>query len=223
MDQISKLYTLCRKAGASFLVVLYNYIYFLYFKKKTIFAQENVIIKKLSHITFKDRARLFIGVNVFSLALKSEKTVLIADGNIILNGDFHLGRGCKMTVGRKATVRIGKLVKINSYTQIIINNGLTIGDNCFISWSCQFLDDDFQKIDYANKVDRPKEIIIGNNVWIGNNVKIQKGVVIPDNCIVASNSVVVSTVTKQNCLIGGYPAKIIKDNVSWSPGQGSDS
>jgi acetyltransferase-like isoleucine patch superfamily enzyme len=92
---------------------------------------------------------------------------------------------------------------------------LTIGDNCLISWDCQFLDDDFHEIIYANKKNSENSIKIGNNVWIGCGVKIYKGTVIQDNCVIASNSIVRGVFNSQNSLIGGNPAKIIKENINW--------
>lgn len=51
---------------------------------------------------------------------------------------------------------------------------------------------------------------IGNNCWIGAKVTILDGTVIGDNCIVAAGAVV-SGVFPDNVIIGGIPAKIIKN------------
>lgn len=88
-------------------------------------------------------------------------------------------------------------------------HGLTIGDNCAIAWDCQFLDENFHNITYKNKIQRPKEIKIGNNVWIGAGVKIYEGTFIADGCVISSNSIV-------RGIIGGNPSKVIKENVSWN-------
>jgi len=92
---------------------------------------------------------------------------------------------------------------------------LTIGDDCAISWNCQFLDDDHQEIFYSDKQQKKNGIIIGNHVWIGCGAQIYKGTVIPNGCVIASNSVVKAEFTSQNSLIGGVPARIIKSNVEW--------
>lgn len=90
---------------------------------------------------------------------------------------------------------------------------LVIGDGCVISWNVQFLDEDFHSIKYDNKTEKNNEIIVGNRVWIGNGVQIYRGTNIPDGCVIASNSVVRGFFIKQNCIIGGNPAKIIKENI----------
>ncbi|MBR1692050.1 MAG: sugar O-acetyltransferase, partial [Lachnospiraceae bacterium] len=54
-----------------------------------------------------------------------------------------------------------------------------------------------------------KPITIGNDVWIGGNVTILPGVTIGNNVVVAAGAVVTHDVP-DNCLVGGVPAKILK-------------
>ena len=104
---------------------------------------------------------------------------------------------------------------INANCLFVISNGLEIGDNTVISWNCQFIDDDFHKINYEGKVESSKIIHIGSHVWIGANSVILKGVSIADGCVIAANSIVTKSVTEQNVLIAGNPAKIIKREIQW--------
>ena len=53
-------------------------------------------------------------------------------------------------------------------------------------------------------------VTIGNDVWIGGNVTILPGVTIGNNVVVAAGAVVTEDVP-DNCLIGGVPAKKIKE------------
>lgn len=55
-----------------------------------------------------------------------------------------------------------------------------------------------------------KNISIGNNVWIGANSLVVAGVTIHDGAIVAAGSVVTKDVP-ENVIVGGSPAKIIKN------------
>jgi maltose O-acetyltransferase len=57
-----------------------------------------------------------------------------------------------------------------------------------------------------------KPINIGNNVWVGMNSLILKGVSIGENSIVAAHSVVTKDIP-ENVLVGGNPARIIKQLV----------
>lgn len=55
-----------------------------------------------------------------------------------------------------------------------------------------------------------KPVIIGNDVWIGGNATILPNVKIGNNVIVAAGAVVSKDVP-DNCIVGGVPAKKIKD------------
>lgn len=53
-------------------------------------------------------------------------------------------------------------------------------------------------------------IKIGNDVWIGGNSTILPGVTIGDNVVVAAGAVVTKDVPS-NCLVGGVPARVIRE------------
>lgn len=55
-----------------------------------------------------------------------------------------------------------------------------------------------------------KPVHIGNDVWIGGNVTILPGVTIGNNVVVAAGAVVNRDVP-DNCLVGGVPARLIKE------------
>ena len=55
-----------------------------------------------------------------------------------------------------------------------------------------------------------KPVIIGNDVWIGGNVTILPGVRIGNNVVVAAGAVVTKDVP-DNCVVGGVPARKIKE------------
>ena len=55
-----------------------------------------------------------------------------------------------------------------------------------------------------------KPVNIGNDVWIGGNVTILPGVNIGNNVVIAAGAVVTKDVP-DNCVVGGVPAKKIKD------------
>lgn len=60
------------------------------------------------------------------------------------------------------------------------------------------------------------DIIVGNHVWIASNCTITKNVYIADDCVVAQNSLIGKKFETPKCLIGGQPAKVLKDNFTWS-------
>ena len=55
-----------------------------------------------------------------------------------------------------------------------------------------------------------KPVTIGNDVWIGANCTILPGVNIGNNVVIAAGAVVTKDVP-DNCVVGGVPAKVIKE------------
>lgn len=62
----------------------------------------------------------------------------------------------------------------------------------------------------------PADINIGNHCWICEDITIAKGVSINDDTIVAAKSYVTKSFNQKNIIVGGIPAKIIKENVTWT-------
>lgn len=86
-----------------------------------------------------------------------------------------------------------------------------IGDNCMLGPNVHI----YTATHPINPIERNsgkeygKPVNIGNNVWIGGGSIINPGVTIGDNVVIASGSVVTKDVPA-NVIVGGNPAKIIK-------------
>jgi acetyltransferase-like isoleucine patch superfamily enzyme len=207
------LFKTCNKSKTSFLLVLFREFYFRLFHNLNLWLHPSVKINGAKNI--QTNGTLSVGISYVGFTHKSDKTVLNILGTLKINGDFSIGKGCRFDIGSKGEVIIGKGGYITANSYFIIMHKLIIGDNCAISWDCQFLDEDFHEIIYDKKRQIDPSIRIGNHVWIGCGVKIYKGSTIPDNCVVASNSVIKGKFTTQNALIGGNPARILKENIHW--------
>ena len=215
MNKITKLIGNLREAGSNILLVCLRTIHYK-IRGRNIIPHQNTIIKGVKNI-YTNNNILYIGLNNYGFIHKRDRAFLNIQGKLSLNGNFWIGRGCRLDIGKNATVELGRYSFINPFTDLIIMHSLKIGNNCSISWHCQFLDEDFHQIRYERKPDENgnKGIEIGDNVWIGSYVYIYKGVKIPNGCIIASNSVVKDSFDEENALIAGNPAKIVKRNVSW--------
>lgn len=64
---------------------------------------------------------------------------------------------------------------------------------------------------YDSRVQHPSAVKIGKHSWLGMNAVILPGVELGDFTIVAAGSVVTSSFPEGYCVIGGVPAKKIKD------------
>lgn len=84
-------------------------------------------------------------------------------------------------------------------------------------WNINFNTNDGHHV-YENGKQKTMEgdIVIGNHVWIASHSHITKNTLIADNCVVAQSSLVNKRFEEPKCLIGGMPARKIKENYTWS-------
>jgi acetyltransferase-like isoleucine patch superfamily enzyme len=112
----------------------------------------------------------------------------------------------------KSHIKIGNRVATNNNIFLCAANLIEIGEDTLIGQYVTIMDHEPHGI----AVDKRREpgvvgkVIIGKNVWIGNNVIILKNSYIGDNSIVAAGAVV-SGQFPANVIIGGIPARIIKN------------
>lgn len=122
-----------------------------------------------------------------------------------------IGRGCVLSAGPGAKIRIGSGSYLNDGSQILANKSIQIGQGCAISWNVTIIDDDGHGPGGGN---RCAPVVIEDQVWIGCNVTVLKDVTIGAGSIVAAGSVVTQSCPPRS-LIAGVPARIIKTGVSW--------
>lgn len=110
-------------------------------------------------------------------------------------------------------ISVGKNVFINSGCSFQDQGGIEIGDGTLIGHNvvCATLNHDLDPS--KRSVLYPRPIKIGNNVWIGSGSIILSGVTIGDGAIIAAGSVVTKDVCA-NSMVGGVPAKFIKESVN---------
>ena len=183
---------------------LLNYLfrYFLFIKNKNIILNGKLKIKNKPLVHILDGSSLIIGENV---TLNSK------------NAKYHVNMFAPVKI---YIDKVGAKIKIGNNTRIHGSclhayESIEIGDNCLIAANCQifdgsghntYLDDPSKRLETSGAV---KPITIGNNCWIGTSAIILPGTVLGENCVVAAGSIV-SGVFKDNSLIGGNPAKLIK-------------
>lgn len=131
-----------------------------------------------------------------------------------------------------STILDKKIQDVTVFTPLYINYGkhISIGKNVFINFDCTFLalggitiEDDVligPKVSFiteSHPLDPEqrkgligKPIHIKKNAWIGANAMILPGVIIGENAIVAAGAVVSKDVP-DNTIVGGIPAKFIKN------------
>ncbi|WP_318011192.1 acyltransferase [Acinetobacter johnsonii] len=154
------------------------------------------------------------------LELYDSESLYIGDGTLINsnNNYYHVSMYTKSKLIANvpnAKIIIGKFSRLHGVC-ISAKNKITIGDNVLIAGNCNIFDSNGHEVSLMDPMHRiyttdiPKSVKIGNGVWIGMNVIITPGVSIGDGCVVASGSVVTKSFP-ENVLIGGNPAKQIRE------------
>lgn len=154
------------------------------------------------------------------------------------NNKITVGENCSLFCkvffeNENAQIKIGDNVYIGK-SELYSINGIEIGNNVLISWGVVIYDHNSHSLyskercsdiiavnkniqegkaisygkDWTNV--KSEKIVISDNVWIGMESMILKGVSIGENSIVAARSVVTKNVPP-NVVVGGNPAKIIKE------------
>ena len=102
---------------------------------------------------------------------------------------------------------------INENVQITCGDRIEIGKDCAIGRDVVIRSFDGHTIEQEGyRISEP--IVIENHVWIGQGAQILKGVHIGEGAIVAAGAVVTKDVPA-HAVVGGVPAKVIKENVRW--------
>ncbi len=163
-----------------------------------VFIGDNVRLKRLKIRIKGNNNKIKIGQNVRIY----EYADLIIEAN-----DGYIEIGHKTTIG-SATLYVGENM-----------TGVSIGQDCMLSRNIVIDTSDFHSIislKTNERINPPKSVSVSNHVWIGNGVYLGKGSKINDNCIIATRSVVSGKEFPSNVILGGIPAKIIKDEITWS-------
>ena len=105
-------------------------------------------------------------------------------------------------------MKIGRGVFVNHSLTCMAAGGITIDDGVMIGPNVRIVTDNH---DFQNRmVLRCKPVHIGAKAWIGVGAIILPGVTIGENAVVAAGAVVTKDVAP-NTIVGGNPAKFIKN------------
>lgn len=117
-------------------------------------------------------------------------------------------------------IKVGKGSTFEIKTQLACIEGcsITIGDDCMFSSNIAVCTGDSHSIInmLGKRINPSMDINIGNKVWVGSCVKIMKGANIPNHTIIGTGSLVNKKFEKEQTIIAGFPAKVIKENIDWN-------
>lgn len=125
----------------------------------------------------------------------------------------------RIRVGYNCLVLIGNGVTCTSPCEIFTAEGskVVIGDDCMIASGNEIRAEDshaIYSVETGERLNKSKDILIGEHVWIANHACVLSGTVINYGCTVA-HSAVVKGKFKNNCILSGIPAKCAKRDAIW--------
>lgn len=194
-------------------VLVYIYYKFLEFYKLLFFLYLPnflFIFKKTTIVNFKN------------IKNPAQKIFFTGQGSIIFKGKCHFGYkaggfnyGGSIEIQprfKSSKILFGNNIHTNNNIFICAANSIDIGDDVMIGQNVTIMDFEAHGIqpDKRKEIGSIGTIKIKQNVWIGNNVMILKNSVIGENTIIAAGAIVSGTFRK-NVIIGGVPAKVIKN------------
>lgn len=138
--------------------------------------------------------------------------IVIGDDSVIRQGDLYIeDDGGQILVGSRTAI-YGP-----SHFACIEGKTISVGDDGLISSNVTLrVGDSHSILDLEGKRINPsRDVQIASRVWIGNQVIILKGAQIPEDTVVATGAIVTKAFTQTGTVLGGNPAKIIKENIRW--------
>lgn len=140
-------------------------------------------------------------------------------GKLTFKGKFQFGKDCFVFVGENAVCKLGNMASMTSGGKIICTEKIVLGDYARFGSEAQIIDTNFHDLidtQTKEKLQKSAPIFIGNYNFVSNRVSIMKGTQTPNFCTIASNSLCTKDYKNlgENILIGGIPAKLIRNNIS---------
>ncbi|WP_153914056.1 acyltransferase [Shewanella sp. TC10] len=179
----------------------------------SIFRGCKIIIKGDNNFIHLGKALLYKGL-VLNLKGNNKRFEVKESNKNICNVKFTSIRG------NNQVFTIGKNLSCGGI-EVQMNDGdetFTIGDGGLFSWGIKVrTSDGHSVVDMATNraINLPKDVHIGDRVWIGEDVRFLKGAEIPSDCVIGSGAVVTKAFTQSNCVIAGFPAKVVKNDILW--------
>jgi acetyltransferase-like isoleucine patch superfamily enzyme len=167
----------------------------------------------------------------------SDNRIEIAPGAELRNvtfrlcGDNHsikLGAGCRINRSgmiwfedERGSLDIGQGTTIEEAHIAVTEPGsrIQIGADCLLAYDIDIrCGDSHSLLESASgrRINPAEDVSIGDHVWIAAHARILKGVRIAADSVVATGAVVVQPCETPGVVLGGNPAKVIRQGIIWS-------
>lgn len=145
---------------------------------------------------------------------KGVEIILELDSKLLIGKGTVLKTGTIIYVKKGAKLSIGSYTSTGHHTEISCGNSINIGNNVIMG-AYSYITDSDHVFEDPEKLIKSQgmslgEVHIGDDIWIGRGVYILKNSKISNHSVVAAKAVVTKGFTN-NTVIGGVPARKIKD------------
>lgn len=193
-----------------------NHILYYLKLKKQIKGEGRLWAKNIDDVIISKSAKLELNgdldlSNGRSMKIRKPSSLIMENKSCLVSKGFSFYYGADIQVFEGAKLVLGKGSFINSDCKIRCHKEITIGEGCAISHDFTVMDSDTHELDGSRNTN---PVHIGNHVWIGTRVTVLNGVTVGDGAVIAAGSLVTKDVPSGS-LVGGAPAKIIKEKVEW--------
>lgn len=149
--------------------------------------------------------------------VRPSRLILHPNSRMICKGRIWSFEAVRVECLAKAVLEFGHETYINHDSEIRCREHISIGNNVSIAYGVLIQDSDYHTMydESGNAKPQTLPIVIEDGVWIGANAVVLKGVTIGKGSVVAAGSVVTKSVPP-NSLVGGNPARVIKQNIKHS-------
>jgi len=167
---------------------------------------------------------------------------IIGDGNSVVFGRYASLRDTTLTIrGNGHKLHIGARCEIEALNLRLLHRAgvFALGDDSFVlQMTASVLEgtrcvigrqglisrgvvlttgDAHSILDAATgaRLNPSADVAIGDHVWLGEEAMILKGARIGSNCVIGARSLVTGSIAA-NCLAAGNPARVLRENITWS-------
>lgn len=165
-----------------------------------------------------DKAAGVLDLRIFGSGCSIEVAdgVHVSKGLTVVLGIDHHHHGpvedASFSIGEDSRVEECKACTMTSHSRI------ELGKRCLVSIGVTLYNTDAHPVyRLGEKVpcNAARILKIGDHVWLGANATLLKNVHIADDCIIGWGSVVAGKFERPHCAIGGNPARVLSEGVTW--------
>jgi len=143
------------------------------------------------------------------------RSIWQVSGTVRFKGRCRIGVSTKILCAGELT--FGADFVATAQISVFCVKRIEFGAGNLLAWDITVLDNDFHQIldESGQMLNAPRPVQIGDRVWIGAQCLLLKGTELGNDCVVAAGSLLHRKFEGDGRLIGGNPARVLRQGVTW--------